>query len=168
MAQPTERCLICGSKHRWEIDNLILAEGKTTACKRAEKLGFSSSGFYRHAKYHTSLSVDSPPIQPSPIEWSRAAINIAAAVEAYRIITDPGGIGDISILVGKDETNQYVELALTYDEGAVDLKQIDAMSYDLNLDVKDIIITSGVIPVHRMSAKLYTPQIFVGTLRSVR
>ena len=98
-------------------------------------------------------------------------MNLAACVDAYRLVLDPGGIEDIAILVGKDEQDpehpeivplQYLELAMIYTEGAIDQHQLKCLSHDLNLDLEDEVLTPGVIPVHRMSAKLRTPQVSVG------
>ena len=160
--QPTERCLICGSRYRWAIDNMVLSEGKPAGCRLAGELGFSTSGFYRHAKSHMALSVDAPPVDPVAIEWVRATMSLSAAVESYRIVVNPGGIDDIAILVGRDDLGQFIELALLYSEGAVDRHQVNCMAHDLNLDIEDEVISPGIRPTHRMSAKLRTDEVFVG------
>ena len=163
---PTERCSICGSCHHWAIDNTFLADGPVAARDLAKSFGISQSAWYRHQQNgHISLSVDSPPVEPTAIEWVRATMNLAAGLDAYRIITNPNGIQDIAILAGSDDHGQYIELALLYTEGSVDLHQAESMTRDLNLDLEDDILTPDIIPTHRMSAKLHAPRIFVGRRR---
>jgi hypothetical protein len=159
---PTERCSICGSRHRWEIDNSLLAHGPAASRELAEERGITKSAWYRHRNSHMSLAVDTPPIDRSSIEWVRAVMNMAASVEAYRLIVDPTGIGDIAVLVGRDDLGQYIELAMIYTDGAVDGHQVQCMAHDLNLDIEDDEISPGIRPTRRMSAKLRTDEVFVG------
>jgi hypothetical protein len=160
--KPSDICLICCSRDRWSIENTYLAEGSGAAKRLALESGYSHSAFYRHTKGHLSVSVDTPPIDRSAIEWTRAVMNLAAAVEAYRIISDPAGIGDIAVLVGRDDQGQYIELAMLYTEGSVDRHQMECMAHDLNLDIEDDEISPGIRPTCRMSAKLRTDEVFVG------
>lgn len=163
--KPSDICLICCSRDRWSIENTYLSDGSGAAKKLAMELGYSHSAYYRHINGHISLSVGAPPVEPSAIEWVRATMNLSAAVEAFRIITDPKGIQNIAILVGRDDKGQFIELALLYTEGAIDTHQAECMAYDLNLDLEDDVLTPGITPTHRMSAKLYAPRIFVGRRR---
>jgi len=164
--KPSDRCSICGSSARWAVDNTYLADGSGAARSLALEMGFSHGAYYRHIKEHISLSVNVPPVDRSAIEWVRGAMALAAATEAYRIITDPGGIGDIAILVGNDD-QQYIELAILYTEGSIDLHQVDCMAIEMNLDVEDQGVLPGIRPTHKLSVKLHTSEVFVGR-RSVK
>lgn len=160
--KPTERCLICGSRDRWRIENSYLTDGSKSARALSEELGFSKSSYYRHIKSHMSVRVENPPINPSAIDWVRAAINIAAAVEAFRIISNPKGIGNIAILVGNDDLGQFVELAIIYLDGSLDNHQVECMAHDLNMVIDDVEISAGITATRSMSAKLHAPLISVG------
>lgn len=157
----TERCRIC-AEHAWIIDNEYLANGSAKALELCSKLGIGKSAFYRHIKSHVGLRPDTPPDRDAPIEWARAATNLAAAVESYGIIEDPSGILDIAILVGCDDVGQFVELAIAHQDGAINQHAVESMAFDLGLETGRRELATGLHPTVRTSAKLHAPEIFVG------
>lgn len=157
----TERCRIC-AEHAWAVDNEYLANGSAKALELCDRLGIGKSIFYRHIKGHLSFRPSAPPEPKSPVEWVRAATNLAAAVEAYRIIEDPTRVMDIGILVGSDAIGQFVEVAVVHQEGAVDQHAVDSMAFDLGLETERRELAGGLSPTVRTSAKLHAPEIFVG------
>jgi hypothetical protein len=144
------------------VDNAYLSEGPAVAWTLCKELGISKSAFYRHIKSHLSLSTTTSPSGQAVIEWCRAASNLAAAVEQYRIIVEPSRVSYIGIHVGVDDAGQFVELAITYTAGALDEQAVSSMRFDLNLDLVDAEVLSGMTPTRMLSMKLHAPEVFVG------
>lgn len=160
-----ERCKIC-SNHRWAIDNTYLAEGSSAARALCDELGISQASFYRHIRGHLPLSVSTPPSEPKALEWSRAVVNLASAVEAYRIVKIPGDVGNINLGVGVDDGGTFIELIIIYSGDALDRKAVESMGFDLELEISFDEIVSGIRPTNKMSAKLHAPEIFLGRRKS--
>ncbi len=162
MPRSSARCSICSSAHRWAVENEYLANGSKPAIEICKSVGISQSAFYRHIKGHLQLTVARPPDNPSAIEWARAATNLIAAVEQYRIIADPAKVHDIAVLTGNDDQGQFVELAIIYSGDAIDMQAIHSMAFDLDIEIAEVDVVSGINPTKRVSAILHAPEIFVG------
>lgn len=156
-----ERCSICG-KHRWAVENTYLAHGSAAARALCEQLGISQSAFYRHIKAHLPLTISTPPPTDDPLEWVRATMNLVAAIEAYRIIAEPAKVGNLAVLVSRDDESPFIELAITHFAGALDSQALEAMAFDLGLEVEQTELLSGMNPTVRTCARLRSPEIFVG------
>jgi hypothetical protein len=156
-----DRCKIC-SLHRWAVDNTYFSEGSAAARALCEELGISQASFYRHIKGHLSLTVSTAPKAPKAIEWSRAAVNLASAVEAYRIVKRPEDISNLDISVGNDNAGMFVQLLIVYAGDALDENAVSAMAFDMGLKMSFEDIIPGFKPTRQMTAKLHAEEVFIG------
>lgn len=161
-----DRCKIC-SNHRWAVDNTYLSEGSAAARALCDELGISQASFYRHIRGHLPLTVSTAPSGPRSIEWCRTTINLASAVEAYRIIVRPEDVSNINIGVGNDDDGAYVELLIVYTGDALDDKAVATMAFEMGLRISMEEMLPGLKPMWQMTARLHAPEIFVGR-RNVR
>jgi len=156
-----DRCKIC-SRHRWAVDNIYLSEGSAPARALCDELGISQASFYRHIKGHLPLTVSTAPTTSKAIEWSRTAVNLASAVEAYRIVKKPEDISDLNIGVGSDDTGMFVELLIVYAGDALDENAVSSMAFEMGLEMSFVDLIPGLRPIRQMTAKLHAQDIFLG------
>ena len=157
-----DRCKIC-SHHRWAVDNIYLSKGSSAARDLCTQLGISQASFYRHIRGHLSLPVSTAPENPESLEWVRTTVNLASAIEAYRIVRRPENINDINIGTGADVDGPFIELLLMYvGSDSVDENAISAMGFEMGLDISFTEIIPGIRPTIEMSAKIRAEDIFLG------
>jgi len=160
----SDRCTVCSGPNTWAVENAYLTEGSGTARSLCSELGISQSAYYRHIKSHLRPKVDHPPDNPNALDWTRATINIASAVDAYRIVSKPELISDIGIVVGQDDKGQFIELFIIH-SGGLDQDAVESMVFNIGMTVENTEISKGISPITRMSAKLHTHQIMMGLRR---
>jgi len=141
---------------------MYLSEGSAAARDLCDELGVSQASFYRHIKGHLPLNVTTPPKNQRTIDWTRAVVNLASAVETYRIVRVPEDISYLNIGVGSDEKGKFVELLIVYVGDALDENSISTMSFEIGLEMEFIEIVPGNKPTRQMTAKLRAEEIFVG------